>query len=826
MKNLYLLICCLIPLAIQAQVRITAENSPQIGNRLVYKINTAASGLSPGAPGQGQVWDFTNFVQLGQETINIVPPDNIPGRDSFPDANLVFSPGNGVNFSFALNTDSAFFSLGSYINTGDSATALFNILEPPRKEISYPTEFGSAFEILVRTQRNLGEIAPGTFLISVEEERIQSKADAEGLMQLPQGEFSVLRIKQNRSRVDSTFFSTAAGRQFISANSTQTVTYEWYTEAARGPLVTLDESSFNTNSSVVSVLDLENSQLDDSTGIMIDPPVAAFDTLPINQSTYFFLNQSSNQPDSWFWDFGDGTTATAPSLQHQFSVGGSYEVCLEVRNSAGADTTCKTIVIERLRPLAGFSFSKGAAGKVSFTNLTQGESSNFIWDFGDGNSSLETAPEHQYTEEGTFTVCLTANNAFGSDSTCQQLLIDNILPTAQFNIQKDGAGLYTFTNQSSSNTDSLHWDFGDGNSSLEDSPTHQYTAEGNYTVCLIVFNTLGSDTLCQILSVSDLLPVAAFGFEEPDFGLFAFTDESQNTPQSWQWQFGDGSSSNAQNPTHQYSADGNYTVQLIVENSFGADTTQQMLMVSGLQTSAGFDIDSIGQGEFRFFNLSSANSTRFTWDFGDGGTAMEESPIHQYTQEGFYTVCLVAANSFTSDTLCTTLEVEHLIPEAGFVISAVEGDSIQLMDTSNHLPTEWLWTFGDGDSSRIQNPGHRYELAGTYEVCLLAKNRFGQDSTCQMVEMIFVGTQSEWMRAFIELAPNPFQDQLRLNWTPPGINRQWQYRILEATGSTIQKGRLEPSQTWDTSRWSAGTYWLQILDQERASQLTIPIIKQ
>jgi PKD repeat protein len=824
MKYLYLLIFCCLTLVSRAQVRITAENNPRIGNRLVYNINNSSSGSIAGNAGQNQIWDFSNLFPQTRETVNVVRPDNTPGRDSFPQANLVFASGNGTTFSFALSTDSAFFSLGSFINTGDSATSLFTVLEAPRKEIQYPTEFGTRFETLIRNQRNFGAITPGTFLISKEEERILSEADAEGMMQLAQGDFPVIRIKQSRSRTDSTFFESESGRQFISATSSESVNYEWYAEGTPGPLVSLDIPSFGINNATVSILDIENSILGDSSS-MTEPPISGFDTVAINSSTYFFINQSQNEPSSWAWDFGDGNTSNLPNVQHQYDAGGTYEVCLEVRNSVGVDTTCKTLIIERLRPLPNFSFSQQAAGLIQFTNLTEGESDQFTWDFGDGNSSTAENPSHQYVEKGSFTACLTASNSFGSDSICQVLMIDNILPTAQFDFQSVGPGLYTFRNLSSTNTDSLVWDFGDGTSSNEEDPSHQYLSEGNFSVCLIAYNALGADTLCQNIVVRNLLPDADFTLEELDFGLFSFTDSSQNSPQSWQWDFGDGDTSTEQNPNHQYTREGNYNVRLIVGNSFGADTTTQRLTVSGLQTMAGFDIAAIGQGQFRFTNLSSNNSTRFDWDFGDGNVATEESPEHQYTQEGFYTVCLIASNEFTSDTLCTTLAVEDLLPQAGFVLEIIGGDSIQVRDTSRNLPVEWLWIFGDGDSSRVQNPGHRYELAGTYEVCLTAKNRFGQDSTCQGISLVFVATQAEWLRPYLKLAPNPFREQLSLNWTPPTPGKSWQYHIFDASGKLRQQGILQNSQEWSTGHWPSGNYWIQIVDQQKKNQLSIPIIK-
>lgn len=825
MKNLHLIFLCCLPLLGKAQLTITQENSPQIGDKLVYLVNNS-SALSPGGTGQGQVWDFTSFIQQQTQTVNAVDPANVGYRDSFPDANLVFTSNSGTSFTYALTTDSAFFTLGAFVNTGDTATSLLTILNPPRKEIQYPTVFGTTFETSLSNVRDYGEVAPGTSFITVEKSEVLSQADGEGTLKLAQGDFSVLRIKVTSNRVDSNFLLSDAGKQFISATSSQTISYEWHAAEARGPLATLDMGGLGSNTSVVSILDLEASRLGDTSEVVVVAPIAKFDTLPINQANYFFLDLSENEPILWNWDFGDGTTSTMPNVQHQYQQGGTYQACLTVSNSAGTDSTCKQITIERLKPEAQFSYIKKEAGKVEFQNLSTGDIDNFLWNFGDGNVSSEVAPTHQFMKDGTFRVCLTASNSFGSDSTCLDLIIDNILPTANFTFANTAPGLFAFTNLSSSNTDSLNWDFGDGNTSQEINPAHQYAAEGAFMVCLIASNELGKDTICKTVLVSNLLPRADFSYEESSPGLFSYTDNSLNTPESWSWDFGDGNTSTAQNPIHQFSREGTFNTCLIAENTFGADTTCERITVSGLRTSAGFDIEQIGQGLFRFANLSSMNSLQFSWDFGDGGTSEGRTPEHQFMEEGFFTVCLIASNNFYSDTLCTVVEVAGLVPQAGFVVTEIIADSIQLMDTSNNFPTEWLWTFGDSTSSTLQNPGHTYTASGSYEVCLTAKNNFGQDSTCQMVAVIFTGTQSSLIEQGLDIMPNPFREQLNINWTAPEGKTAWRYRIQDASGRTIQQGRLLDSQSWDTHYWPSGLYWLQIIGTNRQSKLTLPIIKQ
>jgi PKD repeat protein len=129
-----------------------------------------------------------------------------------------------------------------------------------------------------------------------------------------------------------------------------------------------------------------------------------------------------------------------------------------------------------------------------------------------------------------------------------------------------------------------HWDFGDGSTSERQNPTHIYTADGEYTISLTATNQYGSDTktVPGFIGVGNP-PVADFS-AAPHEGSFplkvAFTDLSKNKPTAWNWEFGDGTSSAEQNPSHTFTAPGLYTVRLKVSNAFGSDALSQTSMVN------------------------------------------------------------------------------------------------------------------------------------------------------------------------------------------------------------------------------------------------------
>ena len=133
-----------------------------------------------------------------------------------------------------------------------------------------------------------------------------------------------------------------------------------------------------------------------------------------------------------------------------------------------------------------------------------------------------------------------------------------------------------FTDKSTGSPASWVWDFGDGSKSFLQSPTRKYSKAGKYTVSLTVKNDKGSSTVTKTnyITVIDK-PVAAFS-ASPTSGKaplnVAFTDKITGSPASWQWSFGDGSSSFVQNPTHKYSKAGRYTVSSTVKNAKGSNT--------------------------------------------------------------------------------------------------------------------------------------------------------------------------------------------------------------------------------------------------------------
>jgi PKD repeat protein len=154
--------------------------------------------------------------------------------------------------------------------------------------------------------------------------------------------------------------------------------------------------------------------------------------------------------------------------------------------------------------------------------------------------------------------------------------------------------------------------------------------------------------------------------------------------------------------------------------------------------AAGFiaSTDTILAGDTIYFtDTSTYNPTSWLWNFGDGNTSTSQNPTHTYITAGIYTVSLTVTNLYGNDILTKTsyIYVQQYTPSvlAAFSMdknTAHIGDSVQFTDLSTGSPASWLWHFGDGDSSSLQNPVHKYNTAGTFEIKLLISDSLSSDT--------------------------------------------------------------------------------------------------
>ncbi|MCF8235901.1 MAG: PKD domain-containing protein [Bacteroidales bacterium] len=268
--------------------------------------------------------------------------------------------------------------------------------------------------------------------------------------------------------------------------------------------------------------------------------------------------------DTLFYDVAPGTSLNA-----------DFEICV---NPGGEECS------------ANFTYQPDSTDPYMVSFFDQSTPAEAIdswqWDFGDGNSSSEQNPVHTYNAAGIYIVCLTIHSTIDSctDTSCTEVWVQMIGDCqADFSYTTDStnAHIVHFFDQSvpAENIDSWQWDFGDGTGSSEQNPTHVFGDAGVYDVCLTVHSTIDSctDTYCENVIISEPGACQAdftYQVDSNNFYQVSFFDQSMPAEGVywWFWQFGDGTSSNDQNPVHSYNAAGTYNVCLNIKARVGDDT--------------------------------------------------------------------------------------------------------------------------------------------------------------------------------------------------------------------------------------------------------------
>ncbi len=258
----------------------------------------------------------------------------------------------------------------------------------------------------------------------------------------------------------------------------------------------------------------------------------------------------------------------------------------------------------------------------------------------------------------------------------------------------------------------------------------------NGGTCLIgsnstTVNTTSANPSAPISSFS-ANPVEAYvppNIPNPNVSV-QFTDTSTNSPTSWFWTFGDQSRSNStvENPVFTYDGYNYYQVILSVSNGYGLSQSTAMIGVCPLVVSFTATPTS-GQVPVtvQFTDTSTYQPISWLWNFGDGGTSTLQNPAHTYTASGDYTVRLDATNNLGKCWNTSEISVSPLT--ASFTTNQTTGLvplAVQFTDSSTDKPISWLWNFGDGGTSTLQNPVYTYMNYGTYTANLSAYNGYDE----------------------------------------------------------------------------------------------------
>jgi gliding motility-associated-like protein len=452
---------------------------------------------------------------------------------------------------------------------------------------------------------------------------------------------------------------------------------------------------------------------------------------------------SSGNIISWSWDFGDGNTSSIENPIHYYSSSGTYDVKLIIISDKGCSDTVIRKVTVFPRPKSAFSFSSSCRrDSVLFTNnstISGGSLSSYHWDFGDGKTSTLKDPYHLYSVEGTYKLTLIIFSDKGCSDTAHDSITIYPMPKASFssaNICPYDSMIFANNSSISSGTMTYEWDFGDGDSSLSASPKHKYATDGKYRVRLIAISGKGCrDTITDSFTVYPK-PKAAFSYVNIcRIDSMHFADGStvkSGTIISWDWDFGDGKNSAAQNPAHLYAAAGNYNVRLAISTANGCVDTLINLVTVHPMPAAGFTKSDICFGNAVPFRdtstIATGNITGWQWNFGDTGSGAAnisslQNPNHMFSRFGTFGIKLKVTSQFGCKDSVTDSVVIFPKPKAKFGAStACFSDTTIFKDSSiigSGNINSWSWDFGDGSTSNIENPVHLYGSSGTYNVQLI-----------------------------------------------------------------------------------------------------------
>lgn len=473
-------------------------------------------------------------------------------------------------------------------------------------------------------------------------------------------------------------------------------------------------------------------------------------------------------PGTYYIDYGDNSpikTLTAPysgyyfaatnsssnNIKHYYSAAGDYEIKISDRSDFNNPYTMpigQPVVIDGFDLDFDLEATVNGCGEVSFV-LTEGCSfgGDFCIDYGDGvyqpleiANNTDWAPynvscawTHQYLSTGNKTVTI---KPCGGDGTVHiadvSFDVFNIMTASFMNTTACVGDDTEFTN-TTQGADSYIWNFGDGGTSTDASPTHPYSSSDTYNVVLTAIDASGT---CQA-AVSHQVDVL-----EPPNADFAFVNNvcsgvpvefvinSEQIGSTFEWNFGDGTSNTSiSNPIHPFQSAGTYTVDLVVQNACGGSEISKDITILGEGNAV---IDAVGVAcpdeQISFDNIGQSGATTLcTWDFGDGNTATGCTDItHQYSSEGNYNVTLSVSSGTESN--CNSVDLHSIVigqlPNAEITLKTepyiCDGGSIELDSyISNYINGEnysYQWLLGGVPIAGATASIYNATLAGDYSL--------------------------------------------------------------------------------------------------------------
>ncbi|MFA6401885.1 MAG: PKD domain-containing protein [Salinivirgaceae bacterium] len=414
------------------------------------------------------------------------------------------------------------------------------------------------------------------------------------------------------------------------------------------------------------------------------------DSTENNQLTVYFHDYSNGNPTYWKWDFGDGFSSEEQNPVHTYLTPGEYYVYLYISGEGCENWYSQVIWVGNYEPpcqaMFGYDYynwsdsttSNGDTATINLNTLyfydySFGNPTQWKWDFGDGDFSKEQNPWHSYTQEGSYLVSLEIANESCSSSYSQYVYVGNYVDDSIWEPESCQAYFYpiietknkvTFINQSYGSIIDNLWDFGDGTSSNEVNPIHQYTNQGEYLVTLGIntFDNCASkiEMFVWVGNYDTVSNLSALFFPEINGNMVIFHDKSEGIIDNRYWDFGDGTSSTAKDPIHSYEELKTYYVTLGISNRVAVRTfTMEINLADG--TFKGYFGNESGTAIAPNQNTSTVNIypnpviDRFTLDFNSQLTGTGDIILYNLAGQMIQKEQTLFKNGFNSFDINTDL---------------------------------------------------------------------------------------------------------------------------------------------------------------------------
>lgn len=568
-------------------------------------------------------------------------------------------------------------------------------------------------------------------------------------------------------------------------------------------------------------------------------------TLPVFSSSYYFY--------FYDWHYTLGSACASERTPVTATIHNTLDSSMLLPELAGTtagseidpDALCSGHVYKcTLTPPKGYSNADYGKRWTAAVHTLQTSSGTGATDTsfsapGTSNGSFTFIPKG-YESDSTFRLMFILKDiATGCESVVSRYMHVYEAPKAGFSFADECVkDVVIITNKATAPVGSIYsYTFGDGSTSRIMQPAHKYAKAGIYTISQRIISPAGCiDSFSRQVHIYPM-PVAAFGGPDACIGWpMNFIDssivDSGAVINSYRWDFGDSSSSTDQNPSHVYPRAGRYNVKLVVNTDKGcSDSITHTVQVYSLPV-AGFKTTDVCLDEdvqFKDTSHNAGSAPAYTWDFGDGETSSLANPSHAYVKAGRYSVQLVVFNDHgCTDTAKGNVTVNAL-PATDWTAEFLSGRSFKFYPADS-LQKSYVWSFGDGDSSKQATPVHEFLADGLYHVRLGVENDHGcaaeYEDTVRVQKTYLQDKQAG--RMGLSVSPNPFTDKAIVN-LETSAQQMLRLIVTDITGreiTVLANGDLPAGKytyTLDAGRYQmhSGVYLLKLIQEQHITVLKL-----